>query len=180
MLYPQNDDRIVAIDSVMSLHPLYMGNESVLKIIINNTINLLFQTAISILLPPNHNSFRVLFDKIASYILFEKYIYILCPRTGAIPISIRHFPPGIAHSSDLLRTIIGAAAAEKLDGTSDGVDTDITDPFKIFHAIFFRYFPTPVTPVHFSTVLSVSPLNLASHNARLKITKNAAKVNCCN
>jgi len=92
MLYPQNGDRIVAIDSVMSLHPVYMGNESVLKIIINNTINLLFQTAISILLSPNHNSFRVLFDKIASYILFEKYIYILCPRTGAIPISIRHFP----------------------------------------------------------------------------------------
>jgi len=42
MLYPQNDDRIVAIDSVMSLHPVYMGNESVLKIIINNTINFFF------------------------------------------------------------------------------------------------------------------------------------------
>jgi len=27
MLYPQNDDRIVAIDSVMSLHPIYGERE---------------------------------------------------------------------------------------------------------------------------------------------------------
>jgi len=45
------------------------------KIIINNTINLLFYTAISILVISNHSSFRVLFDKIAS--VFEKYIDIL-------------------------------------------------------------------------------------------------------
>ena len=42
-----------------------IGNESVSSITINNTINL-FLTAISILLISNHNSFRVLFDKIAS------------------------------------------------------------------------------------------------------------------
>jgi len=37
-----------------------------------------FKTAISILLISSHDSFRVLFDKIASvYILFEKYIHIL-------------------------------------------------------------------------------------------------------
>jgi len=35
------------------------------KIIINNTINLLFKAAISILPISNHNCFRVLFDKIA-------------------------------------------------------------------------------------------------------------------
>jgi len=40
--------------------------ESVPKIITNNTINLFFKTAISILLISNHNSFRVLFDIIAS------------------------------------------------------------------------------------------------------------------
>jgi len=38
------------------------GNESVPKIIINDTINLFF----SILVILNHNSYRVLFDKIAS------------------------------------------------------------------------------------------------------------------
>ena len=41
------------------------GNESLPKIIINNTINL-FLTAVIILLISNHNSFRVLFDKIVS------------------------------------------------------------------------------------------------------------------
>ena len=38
----------------------------------------IFQTAISILLISNHNSFRVLFDKIASvYFIWKKNIYIL-------------------------------------------------------------------------------------------------------
>ena len=41
-----------------------IGNESVPKIIINDT-NLYFKTAISMLVISNHNSFRVLFDKIA-------------------------------------------------------------------------------------------------------------------
>jgi len=45
------------------------------KIIIDDTINLFLKTAIRILVISNHNSFRVLFDKIAS--VFEKYIYIL-------------------------------------------------------------------------------------------------------
>ena len=43
-----------------------IGNESVGNIIINDTINLIFKTAIGIFLISNHNSFRVLFDKIAS------------------------------------------------------------------------------------------------------------------
>ena len=43
-----------------------IGNESVPKIVINNTIYLRFKTAVSILLISNRNSFRVLFDKIAS------------------------------------------------------------------------------------------------------------------
>jgi len=38
-----------------------MGNESVPKILINDKINLFRKTAIS-----NHNSFRVVFDKIVS------------------------------------------------------------------------------------------------------------------
>jgi len=44
-----------------------IGNESALKIMVNNIINLLFLTAISILAISNHNSFPALFDqKIAS------------------------------------------------------------------------------------------------------------------
>ena len=62
-----------------------MWNESVQKIIMNNTVNLLFKTAISILVISNHNSFRVSFDKIASVacILFEKCIYILASETAS-------------------------------------------------------------------------------------------------
>jgi len=36
------------------------------KIVINDTINLFFQTAIGVLIILNRNSFRVLFDKIVS------------------------------------------------------------------------------------------------------------------
>jgi len=53
-----------------------IGNESAPKSIISNT-NLFFKTAISILVISNHNSFRVLFDKIASVYFVGKYIYIL-------------------------------------------------------------------------------------------------------
>jgi len=53
-------------------------NESMTKIIINDTIYLFLKTAISISLISNHNSFRVLFEKkLLRYILSEKYIYIL-------------------------------------------------------------------------------------------------------
>jgi len=53
-----------------------IGNESAPKIIISNT-HLFFKTAISILVISNHNSFRVLFDKIVSVYFAGKYIYIL-------------------------------------------------------------------------------------------------------
>jgi len=43
-----------------------IGNESVPKIIIIDKIKLFFKTAVDILLISNHNSFRVLFEKIAS------------------------------------------------------------------------------------------------------------------
>jgi len=53
-----------------------VANASVPKVIVNNTINLLFQTAISVLVISNHNSFRVLLTKLLPCILFENYIYI--------------------------------------------------------------------------------------------------------
>jgi len=53
-----------------------IGNESVSKIITNDTINLFSKTAISTLPISNHNSLRVLFDKIASAYFIEKKIYL--------------------------------------------------------------------------------------------------------
>jgi len=52
------------------------GNESVPKIIVNNKVNLFFKTANNILVISNHNSFRVLFDNIASVYFLGKNIII--------------------------------------------------------------------------------------------------------
>jgi len=85
-----------------SIHPFctaypWQGNESVPKIIINSTINLLFKTAISILAISNRNSFRVLFDKIA-FVYFgrKKYIYILALETAS---------PGNRHCASCIGTL---------------------------------------------------------------------------
>ena len=52
------------------------GNDSVWKIMINDRIHLFFETAISILVISNRNSFRVLFDKIAfAYFIGKIYLY---------------------------------------------------------------------------------------------------------
>jgi len=55
----------------------YIGNESVRKIIMNNTIDLFFYTVINILLILDHCSFWVLFDKIASIYCYyvKNYLY---------------------------------------------------------------------------------------------------------
>ena len=57
---------------------IHIGNESVPKVIINDTVNLFSKTAISILLISNHDSFRVPFDKIASvYFIWQLYLYFV-------------------------------------------------------------------------------------------------------
>jgi len=77
-------------DSAQSAVGAYIGNESMPKIIINNTIDLFFLSAISILLIADHSS-RVLFDKIASpYVLFEK-ILALEMAVSTVPIVSAHF-----------------------------------------------------------------------------------------
>ena len=70
-----------------------------------------------------------------------------------------------------------AVAAEKLEGTSDGVDTDDRSPwsFPPYPFAVSRYCPTPVSPIYFPTFLSVSPLNSACRSAQQKITKIAKK-----
>jgi len=72
-----------------------MWNESVPRIIINNTINLFFLTAINILVISKHNSFRVLFDKITSvYFIWKIYLYFSIgngqPREPALCQLYRH------------------------------------------------------------------------------------------
>ena len=69
-------------------------NENGPKIIINDTRNL-FLTAISILVISNHDSFRVLFDKIASeYSIWKIYLYFSIrngrPRKPALCQLYRH------------------------------------------------------------------------------------------
>ena len=64
------DDAIITtgptVDSTLNKNVGAAENESVPKTVINNTTNLIFKTAISILVISNDNSFRVLFDKTAS------------------------------------------------------------------------------------------------------------------
>jgi len=68
------------------------------EVITNNTISLFVKTAISILALSNHNSFRVLFDEIASYILFEKCrpIHILALEMAS---------PGDQHCANSIGTL---------------------------------------------------------------------------
>jgi len=75
VMRPYND--LERADKQVVPKDLTTWNESVPKMIISDTINLPLKTAISIAVISNHNSFRVLSDKIASVYLFEKYIYIL-------------------------------------------------------------------------------------------------------
>jgi len=80
-------------------HSAYTGNETDPKITINDTMNLFFKTAFTILVISNHNSFRVLFDKIASVgptFYLKKYMYILALEMAS---------PGIQHCASCIGTL---------------------------------------------------------------------------
>jgi len=71
----ENDGKLIIILCVRLLFDRFTlriqsgsatANDSVPKIIINDTYTVLFKTTIRILIISNHNSFQVLFDKIAS------------------------------------------------------------------------------------------------------------------
>ena len=73
------DPRLLSVTSRYSIQGSELvfgiGNESVPRIIINDAVNLFFKP-VSILLISNPNSFRVLFDKIASvYFISKMYLY---------------------------------------------------------------------------------------------------------
>ena len=78
---------LVTLDPGQVVHTRVLGcrhgNESVPKITINDTIIFLSKTAINMLLTSNHNSFRVLLDKMLPYILFEKYINISASKKAS-------------------------------------------------------------------------------------------------
>jgi len=73
-----------------------IGNETAPKILISNTINLFFETAISIWLISDHKSFRVLSEKSFPYILFDKYIDIFAHKMAS---------PGNQHSASCIGTL---------------------------------------------------------------------------
>ena len=62
---PSNVDLSPAVSPYALRSHIRIGNESVPKVIINDTMKCFSETALSILVISNHNSFRVLFDKIA-------------------------------------------------------------------------------------------------------------------
>jgi len=79
-----------------------IGNESVPKIIINDTIRLFFKTAISILVISNHNGFRVLSDKIASVYINRK-IYIKNKIKNILALEMAN--PGKQHCANCIGSL---------------------------------------------------------------------------
>ena len=86
------------------------ANESLPKIIVNNTIDLFFfKTAISILVTSNHRGLTVserCWTKLLQYILFEKYIYI-----SALEMARRRN----RHSASCIRTLSFAIVIRQAD-----------------------------------------------------------------
>ena len=74
-----------------------VANDSVPKIILNDTVNLFLYAAISIFVISNHKSFRVLFDKIASGQSYTKNIFIFyhwkwpAQETSTVSVVSAHF-----------------------------------------------------------------------------------------
>ena len=129
-----------------------IGNESVPKIIINDTINLILKTAISISVISAHNSFRVLFDKISSvYFILEIGLYLYFSIKMA-SLRNRHRFIGIPSFP---------AASRKLSFT-----TFLTICFSFFRNSFtvsgtFRYFEIVLkAPSHFIPCTDVKTSNL--------------------
>jgi len=80
-----------------------IGNDSVPIVITNDTMSLFFKLHVSSLAISNrHNSFRVLFDKIASVYFTWKYIYILASEMAS---------PWNQHCASCIGTLSFRAAA---------------------------------------------------------------------
>ena len=87
-------------------------SKSVPKIILNDTIYVFCKTAIRIMVISNHNSFRVLFDKIASvYFIGKIYIlYIIFILCFIYILALEMVSPGNQHCVNCIGTLsfIGA------------------------------------------------------------------------
>jgi len=131
--------RICRNRKVLSLEWKCAGTK-VPKIIINDTINLLFNCNQHLVIS-NHNSFRVLFDKIASvYSLFEKYIYIL---------SLEMISPGNQHCALLyLHTFVPYSSTHyRMSGNV--ISTPVPPNYQvipILHSIHVRSYNS--IPIH--------------------------------
>ena len=99
-----------------SVCPFATGNESVPKIIINDTV--FFKTTIGILVISNRNSFRALFDKIASvYFIWKIYLYFSIgsgqSREPALCQLYRHTFVPYSGGASLSRAAVARAAARR-------------------------------------------------------------------
>jgi len=105
---------------LLSLSTTPCFRESVRKIIKNTTINLIFKTAIGILVIANHNCFRVLFEKkLLPYVLFEKCIYILAlemASPGTLSFTMRKFSYLQNKGTSLLKFFLNARLQKFLHG----------------------------------------------------------------
>jgi len=114
-------------------------NDRVPKIIITDTINSLLNCDQQFFEISNHNSSRVLFDKIASCILFEKHIYISalemsspgnrhcanCIGTLSFPVKTAQMPSsvcifGVLVELEKLRAVLVTKIGALSDGRTDG------------------------------------------------------------
>ena len=96
------------------------------KIIINNAINL-FLAAISILVISNRNSFDCCLTKLLSYILFEKYIYILALEMAS---------PENRHCDSCIGTV-SLRTGQEQHGVCQG--PDFTKYLTIYHKIILSF-----------------------------------------
>jgi len=105
-----------------------MRKESVPKITINNTINLFYWTAISILVISNHSSLRVLFDRFASvYFIWKIYLYFLAleiagrGNPSTVPVVSAHytFVPYIVIATSLCCVRAAIRRQTAISGTCD-------------------------------------------------------------
>ena len=125
------DPRLLSVTSRYSIQGSELvfgiGNESVPRIIINDAVNLFFKP-VSIFLISNHNSFRVLFDKIASvYFISKKCIYILASEiaiaqvTSTVPIVSTYCRSLLRLSSTYpILGWLGSRVVSVLDSGSEG------------------------------------------------------------
>ena len=169
----------------LSSCPVDIGNESVPKIIINNTINSFLKTAISILVISNHNSFRVLLDKIASvYFIWKRYhilaLEIASPGNQHVPVVSAHFFPyftavlldvlGNRHALALLvtdnSTLAASSTTSRLQGGRHGISRAAWSRATVPEWSCSCCRPARSSPTSLVIITSTACFTIPAHNRR--------------